>query len=466
MTDVLEAPTVARARPLLRRQLRAAETAIDILKLDQALNQAKNELDRILQEELVRAAKMWQRTGRFTVQVPDTALDVMQRLRRLGQQEALLELTRLGYRPRVRSFVDSRPTGPGDLGDYVRRNLGPVAARVESDLVRQELGGAPQAALIRAVMRVPGGRDIASRVVSTALISGMGQTWEQNQDIVHAWEYTAVLDAGTCPACAPLDGTRYQSLDELFAVLPNFGPNPNCHGGGRCRCRAVPAPAGEAPRQVPAAADPIRQAVSLPSRSIHGDTLGEMTDTRDAIERVVGQVNAHMPVPSRIRNIADAEAHYVRRGTDPVEIVVDPSGAHPGLSFAHEIGHYLDHQAIGTPRDMASELADPQLSPWFDAVNRTREIRTLRALFANRNATIGAARVPVDRGYVEYLLRNREIFARSFAQWIAIRSEDPVLLAQLDDLRTSIYPSQWDDSEFDPIASALDELARRMGWTP
>jgi len=68
------------------------------------------------------------------------------------------------------------------------------------------------------------------------MIDGMGQTWEANQDLVRGWEYTAILDGGTCDACAPLDGTQYATLEELFLVLPDFGPNPECFGGGRCRC--------------------------------------------------------------------------------------------------------------------------------------------------------------------------------------------------------------------------------------
>jgi hypothetical protein len=34
----------------------------------------------------------------------------------------------------------------------------------------------------------------------------------------------------------------YDTLDALFEVLPDFGPNPDCLGGDRCRCRAVPMP--------------------------------------------------------------------------------------------------------------------------------------------------------------------------------------------------------------------------------
>ena len=99
--------------------------------------------------------------------------------------------------------------------------------------------------IVDAVRATPGGRDIASRVVSRALMRGFQDRWENlGADVVAGWEYTAVLDGGTCDECEPLDGEVYATVDELYVVLPGFGPNPLCLGGGRCRCRAVPVPAG------------------------------------------------------------------------------------------------------------------------------------------------------------------------------------------------------------------------------
>lgn len=229
------------------RTLRRAEQAIDVLRLDQALEQAKDELEAAIFGEMVAATAAW-KAGMATVpalSVTDRMVSVLDRLTEIGRQEALLELERLGYRG-IQDTTDERrfvfePAPQGrDVTGYLRRELPGIQHRIEDELVTADLSGASQTAIARALLRVPGARDIASRVISTALIDGIGMRFEDNQDLVKCWEYTAVLDAGTCSKCAPLDGKRYDSLQALFHDLPNFGPNPRCKGGGRCRCRAVP----------------------------------------------------------------------------------------------------------------------------------------------------------------------------------------------------------------------------------
>jgi hypothetical protein len=228
------------------RPLRRAEQAIDIVRLDQALQTAKDELDDAIQAEMLRATTVWANGGPLALHVTDAMLAPLDDLETLGQTEARKELDRLGYTvPRalerkIEEFPDDR-----DPAAYLQRNLGAIKIRIEQDLTVADLSGLASDAIARALLRVPGGRDIASRIVSTALINGLAQTFDDAADLVGGWEYTAVLDGGECDRCRPLDGTRYASVDELFAVLPNFGPNPRCLGGGRCRCRAVPLPFGE-----------------------------------------------------------------------------------------------------------------------------------------------------------------------------------------------------------------------------
>ena len=126
-----------------------------------------------------------------------------------------------------------------------------IGVRIEEELVTADLSGASLSAVVQALQRVPGARDVASRVVSTALIDGMGQTWDENEDLVRVWEYTAVLDRATCDRCRPLDGKRYDSWKAAQEDLPGGGPNPRCRGGGRCRCRLVPADTGEVGQNAP-----------------------------------------------------------------------------------------------------------------------------------------------------------------------------------------------------------------------
>lgn len=240
-------PSRALAELLVGRPLRQAEEAIDVALLNDALSDAKDALDSAIHAEMLRATIAWAAGLALTLNVTDEMLAPLDELTDLGRREARAELERLGYELPARAFAQPIEEFPEDRDPaaYLARNLGAIRIRIQQDLVQADLSGLASDAVARALLRVPGGRDIASRIVSTALVNGLAQTWEEVADQVGGWEYTAVLDGGVCDRCRPLDGTRYASWDEIQTVLPNGGPNPRCLGGGRCRCRAVPLPAGE-----------------------------------------------------------------------------------------------------------------------------------------------------------------------------------------------------------------------------
>ena len=59
----------------------------------------------------------------------------------------------------------------------------------------------------------------------------------------------------------------------------------------------------------------------------------------------------------------------------------------------------------------------------------------------------------VKQGYLRYMLRPRELWARSYAQFIAVKSGDLTLLHQLADLRRRprnrfYYGEQWEEDRF------------------
>lgn len=225
------------------RPLRRAEEAIDVALLDQALREAKDAVDEAIEEEKLRAVLAWVAGHPLKLHVTDGMLEPLDELTKLGREEARRELDRLGYTlPRAFAAIEEFPDDRDPFG-YLARNLIGVQIRIEQTFTTADLSLMATDAVARALLNVPGGRDIASRIVSTALLNGMAETWEEAQDLVGGWEYTAVLDGGVCDRCRPLDGTRYASWDEIQEVLPNGGPNPRCLGGGRCRCRAVPLPA-------------------------------------------------------------------------------------------------------------------------------------------------------------------------------------------------------------------------------
>lgn len=241
-------PSSALAALLVGRPLRLAEEAVDVAKLDAALGEAKDAVDEAIHAEMLRGTLAWANGAPLTLKVTDAMLEPLDELTALGREEAWQELERAGYTlparsfaaPKIEEFPDDR-----DPAAYLARNLGAIKIRIEQDLVQADLSGLAADAVARALLRVPGGRDIASRIVSTALVNGLAQTFEEIADDVGGWEYSAVLDGGVCDRCQPLDGTRYESWEAIQVVLPNGGPNPRCLGGGRCRCRAVLLPAGE-----------------------------------------------------------------------------------------------------------------------------------------------------------------------------------------------------------------------------
>ncbi len=238
----------AAAELLVGRPLRRAEAAIDVVLLDAALADAKDSLDAAIHAEMLRATQKWvQRDGsggRPLLNVTEAMLAPLDALHKLGAEEAWNELERAGYKLRRFATIEEFPEDRDPAG-YLRRNLTGIEVRIEADLVIADLSEMSADAVARALLRIPGGRDIASRIVSTALVNGLAQTWEQVEADVAGWEIPSVLDGATCLPCGANDGRRYRTLAEAHKLLPGGGPAIYCLGGGRCRCRLVPIPFGE-----------------------------------------------------------------------------------------------------------------------------------------------------------------------------------------------------------------------------
>ncbi len=201
-----------------------------------------------------------------------------------------------------------------------------------------------------------------------------------------------------------------------------------------------------------------------------------MRRTLQAIDTVHGTGNDHLP-----RIPIEAESHPNRFGAygrtidgRPVRIRIEVDGDHKALTTAHEVGHFLDHQALGIPGTFASEANPRVLVSWQNAVDASQTLFQLRAMASTGIATTrqadGTVSIhAVDLTYVSQLIRPREMWARSYAQYIATRSADPSLGLQLASERERhpgmpYYPEHWDDEDFAPIAEAIDELLESKGW--
>lgn len=155
------------------------------------------------------------------------------------------------------------------------------------------------------------------------------------------------------------------------------------------------------------------------------------------------------------------------RGGRPLGILVNAQAAEPGLTVLHEFGHYLDQHGIGLT-GYASESSE--LSDWRNAVLTSQAVAELIGHWVTPPGSPGptaAERAAVEgaiRSHVEYLLGPNELFARSYCQYIAIRSGDADLRQELEITLQPAYREQWEEEDFEPVAAALDKLFHGLGW--
>lgn len=246
-------------------RIAAAEDAIDADGAIRALDGAKDKVERAIRREARKAIRRAGARRKITVKPTRGMTAPLVALHTRGQRDARREARALGYRLPRRFGADDPPdwsTLPDGLGGVTIRLRAELAAystkltdaRNAAVRASRAAGARPGSlgdaitrgtgsAAGRLLDRVPGARDVASQLVSESYASGLGDVYAAaGDDVFGGYLYTAILDRGTCDVCAPLDGTVYPTLEALYEVLPNFGPNPSCHGGYRCRCRGVPLP--------------------------------------------------------------------------------------------------------------------------------------------------------------------------------------------------------------------------------
>lgn len=130
----------------------------------------------------------------------------------------------------------------------------------------------------------------------------------------------------------------------------------------------------------------------------------------------------------------------------------------PGQKFnlTHETGHLIDLKGFGTVGS-ASE-AHPDLQEWRDAVRGTK-------LFRQMEKKAATTLDPEAKKYWRYLSSHTEMWARSYAQFIAERSGDPPLVTGVKEARKfGIAGGHWTERDFAPVRTAIEKLFTKKGW--
>lgn len=256
------------------RRLTAAEQHVRVEEIDTLLNTAKEQLVREIQAEQATLADKILDGDPATLAPTPRMRAIVRGLRDHGRQHALLELASMGYLAvtrggDIRHFAANKrkPKRPADnlpavdaaaaakatadqrmigVEGTLQHGLSQLTVKIEQQTLGVDLTTVATDAIHKAVMNVLGARSIAASLVAPAFDAGLGWTFDEHADLVDGWQYSAILDGAACDPCASEDGETFESWEAIQDVLPGGGPNPECDGGDRCRCRAIPRPPGEA----------------------------------------------------------------------------------------------------------------------------------------------------------------------------------------------------------------------------
>lgn len=272
----------------------------------------------------------------------------------------------------------------------------------------------------------------------------------------------------------PDDGTYiYRSKDGVDHVLPkgidygwDYAPGASLDQSLKPfvenKAATLPKPladafTGDIEQKLSASAAPVSSAFVLQRSGVSRKAANNALPVIDALH------SADLPtIP--LKNSASVQFQgqyrYYRRGA-AIDIAVSKVSVNPELTLAHEIGHFIDHQAFGSAGVYAS-IDDVLLAKWRDAIDASQATAALLDVKANHGDRL-------HRKRAGYYLERWEQWARSYAQWVALRGNNALMLEQVKKITATTgseayAASQWDEADFAPIAEAIDEIFQSLGW--
>jgi hypothetical protein len=146
----------------------------------------------------------------------------------------------------------------------------------------------------------------------------------------------------------------------------------------------------------------------------------------------------------------------------PIGIKIDAKCADPELTIAHEVGHVVE-ATLSKKVEVERQMAE-----FRKAVSETEAVKRLQKLSTQNVASNSVGKAfRVSTEYVQYLLRNDELWARAYAQWIATESGDTKMLTQVlavTKKRLAYRDEQWKPDDFKPVAEAMRAIFEKLGW--
>ena len=182
-----------------------------------------------------------------------------------------------------------------------------------------------------------------------------------------------------------------------------------------------------------------------PSKQIFTGSLDEHDLTLQKAGLLMDSVHDGLGIRpvSMGRNVSswrNAGEYHAATSVQPAQIHVSPDTATPLLTTLHELGHHVDVHL--DPNDVAD---------------------VVKAAAASSSA--GHIQDYIHKNK-DYYLKRDELWARAYAQYIALKSGDPEVMSELKSVLNNPKHAwkQWKKSDWIPIEEAITKALKRRTW--
>jgi hypothetical protein len=191
---------------------------------------------------------------------------------------------------------------------------------------------------------------------------------------------------------------------------------------------------------------PLEDFVLLPHRSPLAPELERSLAAASHLHMLKSNLGQ---VPVRPTATISEAGAYRYRNANPIDLRVSSRSGHVATGFLHELGHFVDHQLHHDRRSRVwASAVHPAFAGWRVAA-----------------ATLDRRPFPGGSHRKRYFESAHEVWARCYAQTVLMRSGEPLLQQQLEQLQHADEPQVWTTDAFEPVALEVERVFERLGLT-
>ena len=237
---------------------------------------------------------------------------------------------------------------------------------------------------------------------------------------------------------------------------------------------APPKPPADSARTPPrdSGTEPAAKQIGTQFTKIAQKIKAKVDDALQSIDKVHGDgVLDDIPFkPSQAKSFNGQFSSYTREGKAS-HITLSTHAKDKQVTIAHEMGHYLDLYSVGEKGKWASTNKDSPMAKVIAAANKSDLVKKIRATLKSGKITIKKEEIKLStrvRKHLNYLVDEKEIWARSYAQYIAEKSGNTVMKESIAISVTRYadegYGYQWAPDDFADLSAAIEEMMIELGW--